>query len=202
VLLFGHVLGSLLLRSSTSGALTHCMRYACWLRRQWSASGWLVRSRCGRFGDCRRIVHGARSSVLASAFGNGAGFSFSPGSFAPNKSFKPTPCRGVSRVLCATLARARRPATGRLNSGVRRQKSVLWFRCSQTRIHRFRLPVLFGYIPGTFPLRTLHCARSGLACVTGQWCVRVCRLLTSGGTEHVRGAPGFPRFGFSATASG
>jgi hypothetical protein len=37
----------------------------------------------------------------------------------PNNSFKPTPCRGVSHVLCATLARVRRPATGRLNSGVR-----------------------------------------------------------------------------------
>jgi hypothetical protein len=44
----------------------------------------------------------------------------------PNNSFKPTPCRGVGHVLCATLARVRRPATGRLNSGVRRQKSVWW----------------------------------------------------------------------------
>ena len=39
----------------------------------------------------------------------------------PNNSFKPTPCRGVGRVLYATLARVRRPATGRLNSGVRAQ---------------------------------------------------------------------------------
>ena len=38
----------------------------------------------------------------------------------PNNSFKPTPCRGVSCVLYATLARIRRPATGRLNSGVMR----------------------------------------------------------------------------------
>ena len=37
---------------------------------------------------------------------------------APNNSFKPTPCRGVGRVLYATLAHGRRPATGRLNSGV------------------------------------------------------------------------------------
>jgi hypothetical protein len=44
----------------------------------------------------------------------------------PNNSFKPTPCRGVGHVLYATLARVRRPATGRLNSGVRRQKSVWW----------------------------------------------------------------------------
>ena len=36
-----------------------------------------------------------------------------------NNSFKPTPCRGVGHVLYATLAHVRRPATGRLNSGVR-----------------------------------------------------------------------------------
>ena len=42
----------------------------------------------------------------------------------PNNSFKPSPCRGVGRVLYATLARTRRPATGRLNSGVRRQKNI------------------------------------------------------------------------------
>jgi hypothetical protein len=36
----------------------------------------------------------------------------------PNNSFKPTPCRGVGHVLYATLAHVRRPATGRLNSGV------------------------------------------------------------------------------------
>jgi hypothetical protein len=38
----------------------------------------------------------------------------------PNNSFKPTPCRGIGHVLYATLAHVRRPATGRLNSGVRR----------------------------------------------------------------------------------
>ena len=51
----------------------------------------------------------------------------------PNNSFKPTPCRGVSRVLYATLAHVRRPATGRLNSGVRRQKNIRFqphFACS------------------------------------------------------------------------
>ena len=48
----------------------------------------------------------------------------------PNNSFKPTQCRGVSHVLCATLARVCRPATGRLNSSVRRQKSV-WCSCFQ-----------------------------------------------------------------------
>ena len=36
----------------------------------------------------------------------------------PNNSFKPTPHRDVNSVLCATLARCRCPAVGRLNSGV------------------------------------------------------------------------------------
>ena len=51
----------------------------------------------------------------------------------PNNSFKPTPCPGVGRVLYATLAHVRRPATGRLNSGVRRQKNIRFqprFSCS------------------------------------------------------------------------
>ena len=73
---------------------------------------------------------GARPGLPASIFGNYAGVSVSPASFAPNNSFKPTPHRGVNSVLCATLARCRRPAVGRLNSGVRRQKSVWWFCCS------------------------------------------------------------------------
>ena len=41
----------------------------------------------------------------------------------PNNSFKPTPCRGIGCVLYATLARIRRPATGRLNSGVRHHET-------------------------------------------------------------------------------
>ena len=66
----------------------------------------------------------------------------------PNNSFKPTPCRGVSRVLCATLARVRRPATGRLNSGVRRQKNI-----------RFQPPFACSAAPLTFaPLPSLAAA--------------------------------------------
>ena len=42
------------------------------------------------------------------------------------------------------------------------------------------------------------CARSGLACVTGQWRVWLCRLHTSGYALSVWGAPGFPGFGLSA----
>ena len=55
----------------------------------------------------------------------------------PNNSFKPTPCRGVGRVLYATLAHVRRPATGRLNSGVMRGLATgyagsLWLRLHQS----------------------------------------------------------------------
>ena len=63
----------------------------------------------------------------------------------PNNSFKPTPCRGVGCVLCATLARIRRPATGRLNSGVRRQKNIRFephFACSAAPLTFAPLPSL------------------------------------------------------------
>ena len=104
---------------SSSGALTCCMRCAWRLRKRRSSSVcWLHLIRC--FGGGRLKIRGARSSTWASVFGRLARVSPSPASFPPNKSFKPTPCRGGSRVLCATLARVRRPATGRLNSSVRR----------------------------------------------------------------------------------
>ena len=45
-------------------------------------------------------------------------------------------------------------------------------------------------------LRLQFCARSGLACVIVQWCVRVCGLLASGYPFSVRGAPGVFGFGF------
>ena len=125
VLLFGQVVGTLLLRSSPSGALTHRMRGVVRLRkRRLVAVSVPQRARSLR-------LHPAESSrVRVRAFP--LRFSASaPGSDVhrrpppPNNSFKPTPCRGIGRVLYATLTHVRRPATGRLNSGVRRQKSVL-----------------------------------------------------------------------------
>ena len=74
---------------------------------------------CSHFGQVPLKVCGARSGVRASVFGQLVRSSASPASGPPNKSFKPTPCRGIGCVLYATLARIRRPATGRLNSGVR-----------------------------------------------------------------------------------
>ena len=67
---------------------------------------------------------GARPGFPAPAFGKCAGVRVASASPPPNNSFKPTPCRGIGHVLYATLAHVRRLNTGRLNSGVRRQKSV------------------------------------------------------------------------------
>jgi hypothetical protein len=114
VLLFGQVIGALLLRSGSSGALTHRMRCGCRLRKRWLACGKFVRTRYGRFGNIRRRVRGARSGGRASVFGKCAKVSFSRGSFPPNKSFKPTPHRGVNSVLCATLHAVDAPLRGGL----------------------------------------------------------------------------------------
>ena len=67
----------------------------------------------------RGNITGARSGVSASSFGKCARVSLHWHPPPPNNSFKPTPCRGIGHVLYATLAHVRRPATGRLNSGVR-----------------------------------------------------------------------------------
>ena len=69
----------------------------------------------------------ARASLLrfsASASGFGSHRHPPP----PNNSFKPTPHRGVSHVLYATLARVCRPAVGRLNSSVRPRMSMSFLR--------------------------------------------------------------------------
>jgi hypothetical protein len=70
----------------------------------------------------------------------------------PNNSFKPTPCRGIGRVLYATLAHVRRPAKGRLNSGVRRHPRKLNACCCKS--HRCSCRNL------------LPVARCGCACST------------------------------------
>ncbi len=124
-LLFGQFLGASLLRSSPLCALTHRMRCVGRLRKQRSSSVGSQRLRRG-FGHGRRRVRKARSTFRSSVFGQHVRSLASRGSVPPNKSFKPTPCRGVGHVLYATLAHVRRPATGRLNSSVRRQKSSLW----------------------------------------------------------------------------
>ena len=121
-LLFGRLPAPLLLRSSPSGALTHRMRYVRRLRKHClvaASAPLLMLSFLTGPAESPRVRVRAfplRSSASASV----SDLHRRPP--PPNNSFKPTPCRGVGRVLYATLAHVRRPATGRLNSSVRRQK--------------------------------------------------------------------------------
>ena len=144
----GHVASSV----TSLFALTLHMRCVGRLRKGRLSSARLPRLiRC--FGNDRLKVREARSCGRASIFGKLTGVSASPASGPPNKSFKPTPCRGVGHVLCATLARVRRPATGRLNSGVRRQKA--FGSCVViTSTSRLRSALLFGLFVDTSLLRS------------------------------------------------
>ena len=120
--LFGQVFGTLPLRPSLHCALTHPMRCVhrlrilCFLSCGLSVSDAVTSDTSGRRFSRRAQAYGLRS------FGKSAEVSPVPASFPPNKSFKPTPHRGIGHVLYATLARVRCPATGRLNSGVRHTK--------------------------------------------------------------------------------
>ena len=120
----------------------------------------------------------------------------------PNNSFKPTPCRGVSCVLCATLARIRRPATGRLNSSVRRQKSVCVVASSALQLIVFGQHCSSGISSARCFFGQVCLARSHIACVTlagfgnGSGCLQfsttetVASVTTSGKFASTR--PGSP----------
>jgi hypothetical protein len=186
-LLFGQVVGTLLLRSSPSGALTHPMRCAGRLRKRCLVS---VSASLLTLSFLKGLAESSRVRVRAfplrlSASAPRCDLHRHPP--PPNNSFKPTPCRGVSHVLSATLAHVRRPATGRLNSSVRRQKTLFqlpWL--SRSTAPLIAAPLL----PSTTTLNALShqtllrkvCgARSHIACVTlagfgnGVWCRSVCR---------------------------
>ena len=125
-LLFGVFPAALLLRSSSPGALTLCMRCVSRFRKRC-----LVSVSVPRLTRSLRLHPAESSQVRVRAFplrlsASAPGFGSHRHPPPPNNSFKPTPCRGIGRVLCATLAHVRRPATGRLNSSVRRQESVWW----------------------------------------------------------------------------
>ena len=121
-LLFGWFLGASLLRSSPLCALTHRMRCVGRLRTRRSSS--LGSQRLSRgFGHGRLRVRKARSSVRASVFGKFAGVSVSSASFPPNKSFKPTPHRGVNSVLYATLHAVATPPWGGLTPALGGRKA-------------------------------------------------------------------------------
>ena len=71
-------------------------------------------------GDVQWKVLGCASGLSHFNFGNSAKVSFSAGSFAPNKSFKPTPHRGVNSVLYATLHAVAAPLWGGLTPALGR----------------------------------------------------------------------------------
>ena len=106
--------------ANPSGALTLRMRCVVRLRKRWLLSASVPRlTRSLRLDPAERSRVRVRAFPLRlSASASGLGSHRHPP--PPNNSFKPTPCRGVGHVLYATLAHVRRPATGRLNSGVRR----------------------------------------------------------------------------------
>ena len=139
--------------------------FAPWSPRSGWAAPWAsVTSHGRRPFSLHRVFTGSRSLAPT----NPRNTLTSPGFWwSHNSSSKPTPCRGVGCVLYATLARIRRPATGRLNSGVRRQKSFLqicrsqvlftgfgWFFLSDRLLARFR----FGDI--VWHAHTPHALRS------------------------------------------
>ena len=101
------------------GALKLRRRYVRRHRKRWLAFGELVGSGCSRFGDIGESSQGALGPHRFGFSDALAGLMSRRHPPPPNNSFKPTPCRGVGHALYATLARVRRPATGRLNSGVR-----------------------------------------------------------------------------------
>ena len=97
-----------------------CVTFAGFGNGDWC--GQFFRNSYGRFGDTRWKVHGCAPGPSRFGFRQVRQGSICTGvHLPPNNSFKPTPCRGVGRVLCATLAHVRCPATGRLNSSVRCQ---------------------------------------------------------------------------------
>ncbi len=86
----------------------------------WSASETVIdlrsvcRSRWGRFGNIQLKVLGCAPRLSGFDFGKSTKASPSPTSFPPNKSFKPTPHRGVNSVLYATLHAVAAPPWGGL----------------------------------------------------------------------------------------
>jgi hypothetical protein len=112
-------------------------------------------------------------------------------SLPSNNSFKPTPCRGVGRVLCATLARTRRPATGRLNSGVRPQTNNCQVLYEENHAHHLALShYASGYSPSQHNRHGSAVSVLVLARIV-DW-HRVCRALRTCGMvlhAYIFGAP-------------
>jgi hypothetical protein len=104
----------------------------------------------------RMNFHISKLSLLASVASTS---SLTGRNLAPNNSFKPTPCRGVGHVLYATLAHVRRPAKGRLNSGV----SCQWK--TSPRIHLKSVSSICRVTDSQMRLSSLSLRRTGAQAV-------------------------------------
>jgi hypothetical protein len=117
-LLFGQVLGTLVLRPSSSGALTHRIRCVGRLRKHlftWSAFPRLTQSLRLHLAESSGVrVRAFPLLFSASMWGLGA-YQHPP---PPNNSFKPTPHRGVNSVLYATLHAVATPPRGGLTQAL------------------------------------------------------------------------------------
>ena len=118
----------------------------------------------------------ARSGLPASAFGKCAKVSFSAGSFAPNKSFKPTPHRGVNSVLYATLHAVATPPRGGLTTALGGRKAFGGFAFQHGEFTGFGWRCSSVCFPPRCFFGQVRLARSHIACVTlagfgnGDWC--------------------------------
>ena len=165
-MLFGRFLAALLLRSGSSGALKLHMWCVGRLRKRclvWSAFPPLTRPLRLHPAESSRVRVRAFPLLFSATV---PGFRLYRHPPPPNKSFKPTPHRGVNSVLCATLHAVATPPRGGLTPALGGRKAVgclalqhgdfvgFGWRCSSVGFLR---RCFFGQV---------HLARSCIACVT------------------------------------
>ncbi len=115
-----------LLRSSLSGALLHHMRCVGRLRKRCLTSSLtplLMRSLRLHPVEGSRMRVRAFPLLFSAAVPRFRSFQNPP---PPNNSFKPTPCRGVNSVLCATLHAVATPLRGGLTQALGGRKALEW----------------------------------------------------------------------------
>ena len=123
VLLFGQVLGALLLRLGSSGALKlRCVAFAGFGNGGWFSVGLFAPDTVASVTAGGKFPGRARAPGLRfSAGASGLGAHRHPP--PPNNSFKPTPHRGVNSVLYATLHAVATPLWGGLTQALGGRKA-------------------------------------------------------------------------------
>ena len=180
-LLFGRVVGTLLLRSSPSGALTHRMRYVGRLRK-----------RCLVWSVCRRLTRSLRSHPAESSRVRARAFplqfrqlcqGFILRGFLTRLTIRSSRPRVVASVMCFTLRlhMSAAPTQGGLTQALGGRKALGCFAFQHgyfTGFGRCCSPV--GFFRRSF-FGQVCLARSYITCVAlagfgnGVWCRSVCR---------------------------